>query len=190
MERKVLDVEYWGTLDRSLSDVPIPQDLHGVLRIDLSLAPPDSDPLPALGVYNWNHPGPGFVCPKRDTSGFVTDLSLPIDGASADNVFVRDAGALTSVLDDFSLTDHEDRTNDDGSVDFHYLSLFVEIPMLDFIHGDSLAQSFDVTVPPPPSDRSPAATGLGFVSDVIRGITKLYSFSVDRLRVTPRVCKI
>lgn len=179
----VVDVEYWGTLNRFIGEPP-PNQLHGVLRIDLSLAPPDNNALPSIGDFNWHNPGPCFVCPKRDTSDFVTNPLQPVRGTSADSVTVIDGGTeIPNAFDEFHVMNSELRTNPDGTVVSQQFTLSVFVPS-DFVHGDRIAQSFDVT--PPPGN----FYGIGSVAEFAAGVRRLYSITVDRLRVTPRVCRI
>jgi hypothetical protein len=54
----------------------------------------------------------------------------------------------------------------------------------DFLHGDLLDQAFDLR-----PDNDPIVHGLGSVFEDVGGKLRAYTFAIQRLRVTPLVCK-
>jgi hypothetical protein len=179
----VLDVEYWGTVyDVSVGDgISVGDSLHGTLRISSRLAPRDFLPSARESSYIWNEPVDcRDDCPARvsSPSGFVTSAEQHLHGVSDDHVFVVDSASTTS-WDRFGVDnlEHADTGND-------FASTSVEIGApTDFVSGDGLMQAFDVRA------ANKGGTGYGVVHELVGGVSKLFAFAVDRLRVTPKVCR-
>jgi hypothetical protein len=189
---QVVDVEWWGTLAGVTTHGPLPSGvprvkeyLHGTLRIIPALAPPDIVPDdPYTSGYLW------FNYCQDDCTGapsnFVTSTLQRYDGASSgDDVFMIDSAGGTNAWDYFGVTNSESAISGSGG---RFLNVTVTTPDFDFIHGDGILQEFDIS--------STAADGVGFGSasetfdNAGRFVSRAIGFVVDRLKVTPKVCRI
>jgi len=173
-----VDVEYWGRLENCSSGdcSDLPDVLYGRLLIDLSLAPRDLNP--DDGVGNYGRARGGFLDP-----GFVTTPEQSLLGRSADRVGVSDWSPANFNPDSYRVQNQAFITIDGEIVAEQRL----EVGMVSFrdwgIEGDSLVQRFDVRT----EDIGGDATGV--FQSLIDGVSRSYSFIVDRMRVTPKVCR-
>ncbi len=167
-----VDVEYWGTLSNcSIGDCSkLPDVLHGLLQIDLLRAPRDLNPDPLFGHY------------QSRSNAFVTRPGLELQGRSADLVVVADFNPFAAEA--YSAQDHADVYEGGELVGEHALEVGLTALRDWGIEGDSIVQSFDVRT----ADIE-GADGRGVFQQLMNGVRLGYSFVVDRLRVTPQVCR-
>jgi hypothetical protein len=189
LDPDIIDVEYWGSISDSTAEGHSVGDaVHGTMRIDLRLGITDYEYFTdARGVYG---PNAGFKeCPRNcgpgstEPSAFVTSRAIrDLGGLVFDQVQVQD-GALASGIppptDSFEVTDEEYGAG--GA--FHLLSVGVDSPV-DFITGDALLQSFDLRL----SESGGSARGV--FESFLDGASSFFVFAIDRIRATPRVCRI
>ena len=192
-EPDVVDVEYWGSVSEStIEERSIGDPVHGTMRIDLRLGLLDDDRVSnAYGDYGVNagfkecprNCGPGSTGP----SAFVTAPGIrDLGGLVFDRVQVQDAALIPPYyipppIDRFQLTDEET-----GSGGYTLLGVSVSSDV-DFITGDGLVQSFDLHLNQTDGSARGFFESLIFVGD--NGVTKFFSFAIDRIRATPRVCR-
>ena len=189
---QVVDVEWWGTLAGVTTHGPLPpglssvrQHLHGTLRVNTTLAPPDALPDDAnLSTYSWFQYCQGH-CPN-EPSDFVTTTLQRYDGVtSGDSIYMTDSAGRTDRWDYFGVTNSESAIMGSGGA---LLNVTVTTPDFDFIHGDGILQEFDIS--------STAADGVGYgsASETFdyagRFVSRAIGFVVNRLKVTPKVCRI
>jgi hypothetical protein len=185
--RIVIDLEYWGTVtqvDQGPGRVGDP--VHGTMRIDTRLAPADAAfTYPEwVGEYSVNQECERNCLPERtEPSAFVTSPGIKdLGGAVYDNVLVIDK-ALDPVhewdFDEYSVRDYEIATNFRGAS-----QLRIDVASaVDFIMGESLVQSFDLQ----PAESGGSAGGV--FESFLDGVASSFSFAIDRIRATPRVCR-
>jgi hypothetical protein len=187
--RYLVDVEYWGTVsDVTQGTHEVGDSVHGRLRIDTSLAPSDTESQdPRVGDYIWNAPCERGCPPDVDApNGFVTTDGAPsFHGRSYDRVQVFDsAGSPVPARDFFAIKDDEGPALNGGSADYLVVGLGVRSPA-DFISGDGIVQTFDIR---PVTDVGSAPSG-GGIDSLINGVASSFGFLLDRIRVTPHLCK-
>jgi hypothetical protein len=171
----VVDVEYWGTLYNCAGDCSdLPDVLHGRLQIDLSLAPRDTRDEPLIGEYSRH--ATGFVAP-----GFVIAQGQFLRGLSADMVVVGDLNPSAAEL--YRVQNHSSITVDGLLVAEQRTEVGIASLRQWGIEGDSIVQQFDVRTADVDGE------GDGIVSELLNGVSRGYSFLIDRMRVTPRVCR-
>jgi hypothetical protein len=182
----VVDVEYWGSID-SISfgeGLSIGEPMRGTFRIDPSLAPKDRAPSSHEGNYIWNAQC-DFDCPPHfDGPSFVTNDRQRMRGISDDHGFVIDAfPASGGQWDTFGIENVEYLQNPNQTYQaYEFFDLTVFSPS-NFIIGDDLAQRFDIR---------PAETGgHGFatIREFVGEVNRLFTLTIDRVRVTPRACR-
>jgi hypothetical protein len=181
----VIDVEVWGSVDRIIFDEGLPKvqvgdSVHRRMRIDLSLTPPDRDASTDGGIYQWNV-GCDFNCPPRvdAPSGFVTTAGSTFDFVSEDSVQVSDHGGFEGR----SLFKIDDVEDDGRGFQGNFFALSVTVlETMDFIQGDGLVQSFDIR----PESELHSRGHVTMIKDAVRNS---FGFLVERIRVTPKVCK-
>jgi hypothetical protein len=150
------------------------------------VAPPDAAFIYPewVGEYSVNQECERNCLPERtEPSGFVTSPGIrDLGGAVYDQVLVIDRALDPShefTLDEYDVRDYE------IAPDFRGASqLRINVgSAVDFIMGESLVQSFDLR----PAESGGAAGGTfeSFLDDVASG----FSFVIDRIRATPRVCR-
>jgi hypothetical protein len=201
----VVDIEYWGTSIEQAGIgipqpgwVPIEEFLHGTIRIRPSLAPPDTFPdLPYYGAYTWRDTcETGTTCPAAP-SRFVTTPLQKFDGAlSGDTVLIADSNGLPDSFDELFVKNWEATTVGDGPFgpEFVEREMYLQIHGADagdFIRGDGLWQTFDVSFPGGVGSGGGTETYQG--TDLTQPWTwpyRVFSFVVNRIKVTPRVCRI
>jgi hypothetical protein len=177
-----LVVEYTGTvssIDRGSSSAEIPpysvgDTIEGSLIIDTALAPVDEqDDDAQVGRYVGGSPGLDFVLGAEHPPGFRgpadfvivhDDWSAPATGAREDGIVINDSSIGTD--GDFNLLLGLQRPNALGQI----------------FGDDSLSQSFVV-------EREPGTTLWGFVERGFGELWNIVNFTVDRLSLTPLVCK-
>lgn len=137
----ILEVSYEGTVSYSGGygvGYSIGDSISGSLFIDTGLAPADSSTNTSLGSYS----NDGLL-----DSGFVTGHAVA-GTSSYDSVVVEDSYYTTR--DRFFVMDREETyTNDGAGFQSHvrnYLNLEAWDNALDFIHGDGIAQAFELSV--------------------------------------------
>ena len=187
--RYLVEVEYWGTVhDVTAGTHEIGDSVHGRLRIDTSLSPGDLESQPNLGDYIWNPPCERGCPPDVDAPNrFVTTDGMPsFHGNSRDRVYVFDsAGSLVFPGDEFAVSDSEVPSLAGGSADYLHVGFNVSSPM-DFVSGDGIVQTFDIR---PGDANAPSGRSGGGVESFIDGVLTSFEFYIDRVRVTPLVCK-
>jgi len=186
----VIDIEYWGTVteairtpERSIGDF-----IYGRMRIDTRVPVSDGEWfLPHwAGEYDV-YPGCSRTCPRpsSERSGFVTSPGITDRGGGVfDRVWVIDSDVDPSAgfpSDTFVVRDWE-QSNQGPPYDFDSLSIEVSSPV-NFIMGNSLVQSFDLEL------EESGGTATGESQSVRNGLGSLFSFVIDRIRATPRVCR-
>jgi hypothetical protein len=184
--KTILNVEYWGTVTSSYDGSgpathKVGDSLHGLIRVDTSLAPPDRATSAAdEGNYIWNNFCDRICPPRVDApSGFVTSDLSKIRGTSDDFVSVFDLFSMSGgYADTFTLMDREQSP---GQI--LELQLGILAPV-DFIRGDGLIQSFDIR----PADVG-AKVADGRFAEFFNAFSRTFDFVVDRLRVSPKVCR-
>jgi hypothetical protein len=185
---RVVDVDFWGTV---LSVVEgdgqsVGDPVHGRLTIDLCRAPDDGAPGPNLGFYNWNPQCDPEGCPPGGrVPSFVDTKGQKFRGESHDAVrFFDDSGPIDT--HGVFISDVETATQPvNGFVDRFFLTLDVQ-GRLDFVAGDGLPQRVDVR----PDNAPGGLFGQGHWQEFFAGVKSYFTFNIDRLRMTPRVCKM
>ena len=184
----VVDIDYWGTVTGVTAGTRrVGDDISGSMRIDTRFAPNDFwDWIPAEGQYIWNFPCERGCPPLTDApSRFVTTRGAPVElgGRSWDEVYIFDKQEGTAVThDSISIRDWEDGTGDSLLT----VSLSARSSVVDFLRGDGLLQDFDLRVEEAGGDT--AASGRW--AEAANGIVAFFDFAIDRLRATPKVCRI
>jgi hypothetical protein len=191
----VIDVEYWGTVSNvQFGSRRVGDAITGSSRIDLRFAPSDfwdDSIFPNEGEYIWNFPCERNCGPEPDApSRFVTTRGAPVElgGNSFDRVFLFDTTEGSAFpADEFRVRDWElgAGTGDD------YSELRVDVGassrLVNFIRGDDLLQEFDLR----PAEVGGDTHAGGSWHEAVNGMTQsLFEFAIDRLRVTPKVCRI
>ena len=174
----VVDLEYWGTLRPNsincASCPPIAEKQHGIMRIDLRLAPPDQLPGdPGEGNYAW---WGDLTNDPNGPSGFVKGDHQGLSGKSEDFVAVRPL-ARDPFLPQLYVQ------NSEASGQFVQQSQVLNIIGGNFLHGEGLVQKFDIR----PSEQG-SETAFGAFTQRVGSRIKLFSYTIDRLRATPKVC--
>jgi hypothetical protein len=185
----LIDIEYWGSVSGDVvgGGHSIGDNVRGTMRIDTRLAPGDVASIyDYWGDYQLNERCNHQNCPPELTepSEFVTSPRIPdLGGFMFDRVQVFDnkTSGSANLYDAYDVEDWE--SNPGGSM-FRRLNVAVSSTTLDFIAGDGLVQSFDV-VPSEHAETVANGTWEQYVDNVAEG----FSFVVDRIRVTPKLCK-
>jgi hypothetical protein len=185
----ILTIEYWGTVDHvTRGSANVGDAVHGTMVVHSAFAPPDLRATnPNEGDYLWNSPC-DRQCPPRipAPSGFVTNDRSSFKGTSDDEVLVIDRDKDPGRADWFLVADRESTVHGSGVgaySDTH--SVAVQIgSTVDFIMGEGLLQSFDLR-----PDASTIARQGGIFDQVHGVIQNSLTFVVERLRVTPKVCR-
>ena len=185
--RQVLDVEFWGTVSfvDSLVDRTsrAGDPVYALMRIDLSLGWNDTDASEPGGDYGFNPERcRGYCPPLIDTPHtFVKTLGVPtVADGSYDGVTLFNAPDF----DRFSIRDWELGPRGNDLPRTHQELTVNVVENSDFIHGTGLLQTFDVR---PAQDGRGAAYGSWNL--LAGGVSKAFTFVVDRIRATPRVCR-
>jgi len=191
----VIDIDFWGTISTvEVGTRRVGDAITGSLRIDLRVAPSDfwDDSIwPNEGQYIHNFPCERNCAePEPDApSRVVTTRGAPVDlgGNSYDEVHLVDGTEGSSFpADEFRVRDWElGAGSGDG-----YSELRVHVGassrLVDFIHGDDLLQEFDLR----PAETADTHAGGSWHEAVAGNSTALFEFVIDRLRVTPKVCRM
>jgi hypothetical protein len=173
----ILDVEYWGTIESRIpggDHAPI----HAVARVDGRVAPPEFGSEPGVGVYEYNEEGypPRVPAPSNFVTSNLQTLAGPSE--SEDRVsMVTDANHHAFAIENREFVPHPGRPED-----YSLFGLEIDTPEK-FLDGVGLIQEFDVR---------PAAAGgrsLGWFDQLIDGVGTSFRFVIDRIRVTPKVCR-
>jgi hypothetical protein len=188
-----VDVEVWGIVyesDASVGDKWANNDpIYRKLTFDLSLAPPDRYTTPRVGLYVYNDQSCEPNCPPPvPAPSFIRTSGWTFEGMSRDYLELADIEDLNGdrLSDSYSVEDLELLFDATGRVtqgtsfsalihqtfDFRY----------DFVNGDSIAQSFDITV-------GGGRDAQGVIWELIDGVRNYAYFHITRMRSTPRVCR-
>jgi hypothetical protein len=179
--KTILEVEYWGTVTRVDGPIEtrIGDPIHGLLHIDPSLAPP-GPPLggPTEAQYIWNAPC-DRKCPPRvpAPSGFVTSYKTVCGGDSDDQVHLFNGNPPSGRFDAFIV-----ENNERGPGHIYQLSVGALAP-LDLLHELGISQEFDTR----PADSG--GSGSGRLEEIFQSFANRVDFIVERLRVSPKVCR-
>jgi hypothetical protein len=183
----VVQVQYWGSV-YGVDGQRTGEKVSGTAWIRTWLAPPDSGASDQYGRYLYGVGCSGSDCAPGafGPSGFVTDdhATLARSDRSEDHVFVLDRDPYTRAHWDRLLLSNTETQPGATPADSTRWDLSLEVGSpLDFVHGDGLAQTFDLRV-----ENAGHDSGHGGYYRMARGATQLVSFFVDRLKVTPKVC--
>jgi hypothetical protein len=164
--------------------------VSGQLFVDLRKAPPDSQSSPAFAEYAYSRltppiRGPSFV------SGYAKSSA-----DSFDRVQLQDY----PIGDFFNISDHETHPRLDSvgrTVQQTDILDFVLAGPLDFIHGEGLVQSFNLSKADIDSIAGPNALNAGgnlqterrWTDDVERWVIDTVKFHLTKLSVSPGICK-
>jgi hypothetical protein len=174
-------VEYAGTVSSVergwLAELPpysVGDTISGTLVLDLALAPTDRLPKnPQIGRYYWGSPGIDFILgPPQPPGRGSGDLALVYD-----NWDPPTTGA--SQEDGFIINDSSIGTDGEWNV---LLGLSRPNPLGQIFSSDSLKQSFVV-------ESGPGTKLWGYVERGFGEFWRIVNFTLDRLSVTPGVCK-
>lgn len=187
--KTLVDVEVWARVRDVQGDRwSVNDSLYKRLTIDTSLAPPDLSSSPQTGSFDWNDTSCEPDCPPRvpAPSGFIRTQGSTFEGISDDAVGISDqTGSSSGSYDLYSISDSETLYGPDGRLQTRASSFHAVLisPNIDFIHGDSITQSFDVTVP-----RFTDSAGSS-ITELIDGVFNSARLFVTRMRTTVRVCR-
>jgi hypothetical protein len=207
--RLVIDVEFWGR-ERIVSPDPeggnndiitLGDPVHGTFRIFADDAPParDSTGLSLDGkIYGDNRggqapTGAAFVTSRwlspfpESPVGNITHQVSPFPGSVPnDYVVVGDDVQINGRKDWFQVADQFSPSSPDDTLSGESLRIFVT-SSLDFLDGFGLDQEFELN-----DLQEQADTSAGFFRaklDTTATAVAFFDFAIDRLRVSPRVCK-
>jgi hypothetical protein len=181
----VLDVEYWGSVYTG-SFTLTGEKVHGTMRVDTALAPPDNSPASWLGRYSWTDCGQE-TCPVVDApTAFVSDDRDPVrtgktSSLSGDHVLVidQDPSPFGGNWDRFEVANHE------GAGLSESWSLYLNVgSSLDFIQGTGLMQQFDLHLANSGDD-----SAVGYTAHTVNGVFSYVGFLINRIKATPKVCR-
>jgi hypothetical protein len=181
-----LDVEVWGTVTSNRgNDVPaIGDSIYQRLRIDPSLAPPPQTSTPTGVQYSSFRTSDCCDRPTYHPSGFVTTVGHALlSGDSFDELAIYDGSAYYLHDRDAFIVGDAESIQDSSRVLTNSVYTNVSVfDLTDFIHGKSFWQSFDLRPARSPSNR-------GVFDETVDRVEHAFSYMVDRIRVTPRVCR-
>jgi hypothetical protein len=177
-----LYVQYDGTVSAvdycadCEKDYKVGDAIHGYVRIEADLAPPDGDPEPGHALYGDFDYGPG--------PDFVHAPPIP-RGLASDYVSVRDEGAawVGPGRDAFAV----ENVYAYGTTNVQALVIFAATGSPSFLHGTDILQSFDITKENPPDGEDVDFFGL-----LVRGTGKAYRevyFALTRVSGTVGQCR-
>ena len=198
--RLVIDVEFWGRY-KVVTDTGNGEDVisfgdpvHGTFRIFPGDAPA---PSPA-GVYGLNThggapSGASFVTsrwlspfPRNTPEIGITHQVSPFPGSVADDYVVMFDGAPSNEPDLFQISDRFGPSSAGDTISGEQLLIGVVSP-LDFLDGFGLDQAFELN---DLQEKERTSTVGFFQAKVGEGAVAFREFFVDRLRVTPHVCRM
>ncbi len=184
----VINIDYWGTVTNVLEGPRrVGETVNGSMRIDLRYAPSDANRDSTEGDYTWNPPCASGCGPEVDApSRFVTTRGLPVElsSNSHDRVSVADAPDNGN---GFGIEDVErgyDANGDFGEFRVRLSAGSAIDSLADFISTDRITR-LDFDFQPEPREYA-----IGEWRSVLAGISSFFKFDVDRLRATPKMCRM
>jgi hypothetical protein len=189
----VIDIDFWGTISNDYGGPRVGEAIEGSMRLDLRFAGADHEYWsPNWGVYGVNYPPCERNCPEPEPdreSRFVTTRGGLVEGQSYDEVTVVDSipGSDSFPHDYLRVQDWEwsGLPSDDSDADLRVV-VGISSSVVDFIHGDGLLQPFDLRL----ADAGGDTAGGGIWQQLVNGVSSGFEFALDRIRVTPKVCRI